>query len=235
MSLTEWDLLDRIRVSTAPETSIVISGRDETRSYRAAAMSRLKSLLKSLLTMHKDNESSKAEAGSRWWMPHFRDWSDEDEPKWWFAGTGIPLLAATIGPLANVLSIAALVTSWRMCVVNGAAQPHRCNYNGDSSTLIPQLDGREYADPQWILNLNIVSLIVGFIGNFFLLCNFTNRIRYSIALPVTIVCWYVATGLLIGATGGMQIWHSPVRPQQTYTQGFWYVERGKPTQRSFSR
>jgi potassium channel subfamily K len=32
---------------------------------------------------------------------------------WWFASTAIPLLAATVGPLANVLSIAALVTSWR--------------------------------------------------------------------------------------------------------------------------
>jgi len=33
---------------------------------------------------------------------------------WWFASTAIPLLAATIGPLANVLSIAALVTRWRV-------------------------------------------------------------------------------------------------------------------------
>ena len=32
---------------------------------------------------------------------------------WWFASTAIPLLAATSGPLANMLSIAALVTSWR--------------------------------------------------------------------------------------------------------------------------
>lgn len=155
------------------------------------------------------------------WKFHFREWNDEDEPKWWFAGTAIPLLAATIGPLANVLSIAALVTSWRMCVVADVVKPRQCEYNGDTSTLIQQLDGRDFADPQWILNLNIVSLVVGFIGNFFLLCNFTNRIRYTIALPVTIACWYVATGLLIGATAGMQVWYSPVRPQQTYTQGFW--------------
>lgn len=32
---------------------------------------------------------------------------------WWFASTVIPLLAAFAGPIANVLSIAALVTYWR--------------------------------------------------------------------------------------------------------------------------
>lgn len=160
------------------------------------------------------------------WKFHFRHaWNDSNEQKWWFAGTAIPLLAATIGPLANVLSIAALVTSWRMCLVRDIPDARRCEYHGDpsSTTLLQELDGRDFADPQWILNLNTGSLVVGFIGNFFLLCNFTNRIRYSIALPVTILCWYVATGLLIGATVGMEVWHGPVRPQQIYTQGFWCV------------
>lgn len=32
---------------------------------------------------------------------------------WWFASTAIPLIAATFAPMANVLSIAALVVSWR--------------------------------------------------------------------------------------------------------------------------
>ncbi len=32
---------------------------------------------------------------------------------WWFASTAIPLIAATFAPMANVMSIAALVTSWR--------------------------------------------------------------------------------------------------------------------------
>jgi potassium channel subfamily K, other eukaryote len=36
--------------------------------------------------------------------------SDSD---WWFASTAIPLIAATFAPLANVLSIAALVVYWR--------------------------------------------------------------------------------------------------------------------------
>ena len=44
--------------------------------------------------------------------------------------------------------------------------------------------------------MNIVSLILGFIGNFFLLLNFTNRIRYIISLPMTILLWFVACGLV---------------------------------------
>ena len=44
--------------------------------------------------------------------------------------------------------------------------------------------------------LNVASLILGFVGNFFLLMNFTQRVRYIIALPMTIFLWYVATGLV---------------------------------------
>lgn len=175
--------------------------------------------------MRTEDASLEPAPGWKCWKFHFRSWNDEREQRWWFAGTAIPLLAASIGPLANVLSIAALVTSWRMCVVvvDATDDGSRCAYNGDSTQLLPELEGRDFADPQWILALNIVSLIVGFIGNFFLLCNFTNRIRYTLALPVTIGCWYFATGFLIGATAGMEVWFTPVRPQQTYTQGFWYV------------
>ena len=39
---------------------------------------------------------------------------------WWFACTAIPILAATLGPLANVLSIGALVTSWRVDLIDPA-------------------------------------------------------------------------------------------------------------------
>jgi potassium channel subfamily K len=42
---------------------------------------------------------------------------------WWFASTAIPLIAATIGPLANVLSIAALVTTWRATLPNNGQLP----------------------------------------------------------------------------------------------------------------
>ena len=111
-----------------------------------------------------------------------------------------------------------------MCLVTNITRSTaaECSWNGDRTLLNTQLQGQDFADPRWCYNLNLVSLIVGFIGNFFLLCNFTNRIRYIIALPVTILCWYVATGILIGITVAMQLYVPPMRPQQTYTQGFWY-------------
>lgn len=159
----------------------------------------------------------------RWWKFHFRDWDDEDEQDWWFASTAIPLLAATIGPLANVLSIAALVTSWRMCLVANVEDAAVCRWDGDGTSLLPQLQGQDYSDERWCYWLNVVSLIVGFVGNFFLLCNFTNRIRYIIALPVTIGCWYVATGILLGIIVAVDVYTPPRGPEQIYTQGFWYA------------
>ena len=163
--------------------------------------------------------------GRRWWKFTLRPWDDDEEEDWWFASTAIPLLAATIGPLANVLSIAALVTEWRMCLVPGVAphDAHLCPWDRDPNSLGPQLDGTSYLDPRWCYYLNVASLVVGFIGNAFLLLNFTRRVRYIIALPVTIILWYVATGILIGITVSMQVYKPPIRPQQTYSQGFWYA------------
>ncbi|KAL1650000.1 Potassium channel [Diplodia intermedia] len=120
------------------------------------------------------------------------------------------LLAATLGPLANVLSIAALVTYWRMnLVVNGQR--------------VPELAGVPFEDPRWTYWLNAASLICGFVGNLFLLMNFTQKVRYIIALPVTIILWYVATGLLTAILICMEIYIPPDRPNQTYTQGYWYA------------
>lgn len=44
--------------------------------------------------------------------------------------------------------------------------------------------------------INVGSLICGFLGNLFLLLNFTQRIRYLYALPLTIIFWYLATGFV---------------------------------------
>jgi potassium channel subfamily K len=44
--------------------------------------------------------------------------------------------------------------------------------------------------------MNAVSLFCGVIGNMFLLLNFTQTVRYIIALPVTIVTWFLATGIV---------------------------------------
>ncbi|KAH6673592.1 hypothetical protein B0J14DRAFT_591121 [Halenospora varia] len=138
--------------------------------------------------------------------------TDDLPQDWWFASTAIPLLAATIGPLANVLSIAALVSKWRVTLPNNGQLPE-----GTDNA------GIDIADPEWGIILNAFSLGFGFFGNFCLLLNFTKRVRYIIALPATIISWYFATGILIGITVAMQQYVPPIRPGETYSQGYWYA------------
>ena len=52
----------------------------------------------------------------------------------------MPLLAATLGPLANVLSIGALVTSWRI---------DRMNPSDPTGPLLSELVGKGLDDPRW--------------------------------------------------------------------------------------
>ncbi|KAL3418389.1 potassium channel [Phlyctema vagabunda] len=138
--------------------------------------------------------------------------TDDLPQDWWFASTAIPLMAATIGPLANALSIAALVSNWRVELPNNGKLPEGSDTYGVGMK-----------DPQWVIVLNAISLACGFFGNFCLLMNFTKRVRYIIALPLTIVTWYLATGILIGITIAMNRYGPPVRPGQTYSQGFWHA------------
>jgi potassium channel subfamily K len=46
----------------------------------------------------------------QWWKFTLRSWDDDQEQDWWFAGTAIPLLAATMGTL--ILSSVYLHASW---------------------------------------------------------------------------------------------------------------------------
>ncbi|KAG9238853.1 hypothetical protein BJ875DRAFT_285333 [Amylocarpus encephaloides] len=138
--------------------------------------------------------------------------TDDLPQNWWFASTAIPLLAATIGPLANVLSIAALVSTWRVTLPNNGVLPEGAD-----------AFGVDIPDPRWEVILNAFSLGLGFFGNFLLLLNFTKRVRYIIALPFTIIAWYFATGILIGIVVAMNKFVPPVRPGETYSQGFWYA------------
>ncbi|KAI4649229.1 hypothetical protein J4E93_003543 [Alternaria ventricosa] len=143
------------------------------------------------------------------WCNVWKKWEGQDSD-WWFASTGIPLLAATLGPLANVSSIAALVTPWRQQnIINGER--------------ISDFKGVPFGDPRWCYWINVASLICGFLGNLFLLLNFTQRIRYIIALPVTVVLWYLSSVFLIAITICMNTYEPPIRPEQGYTQGFWYA------------
>lgn len=106
----------------------------------------------------------------------------DDQPEdWWFASIAIPLFAATIGPLANVLSIAALVSYWR----EDLTDPN----DPTGMTMLTELTGIAIKDPRWATGLNVASLVTGYVGNAFLFFNMTNRVRYLVALPMTILLW----------------------------------------------
>lgn len=71
-------------------------------------------------------------------------------------------------------------------------------------------------------SLNVASLVCGFVGNLFLLFNFTRRIRYIVALPATIILFYIASGILIGITVSINVYVPPAE-NQIYSQGFWHA------------
>lgn len=84
----------------------------------------------------KENNIKKLHSREKRWWDVWKRWEEGEESNWWFASTGIPLLAATLGPLANVSSIAALVTSWR-----------QTNYI--DGQYVPDFEGVPYTDPRW--------------------------------------------------------------------------------------
>ncbi|KAK6512313.1 Potassium channel [Arthrobotrys musiformis] len=141
-----------------------------------------------------------------------QEFQRHDEPpiKWWFAAKGIPLIAATVGPLANLTSVAALVSPWRADLMLEGAHPYDQRFD------LP------FPDPKWAIGINAASLVFGFIGNFFLMCNYSRRIRYAVAMPFTIICWYIAFGLLSSILAALHVYARPVSPGQIYTQAFWF-------------
>jgi potassium channel subfamily K, other eukaryote len=116
--------------------------------------------------------------------------------------------------LSNVLSIAALVSPWRVSLPNNGELPEGADDNGigiDDPRWFVSLDQkpnetRRKADRMVCreLILNGCSLACGFAGNFFLLLNFTGRVRYIVSLPLSIIFWFLACGIVSPS-------HFPVR------------------------
>ncbi|KAK0665123.1 hypothetical protein QBC41DRAFT_359068 [Cercophora samala] len=140
--------------------------------------------------------------------------SDNLPQKWWFASTAIPLIAATIGPFSNVLSIVSLVSPWRLTLPDNGMASSDNHGSDDAAWGIP--------DPKWEIIPNIFSIIFGFLGHLFLLLNFTRRVRYIVALPLSIVFWLLSALILIVVETVMAIYAPPVAPGEAYSQGFWH-------------
>src|SRR5450756_1248889 len=68
-------------------------------------------------------------------------------------------------------------------------------HTGESSFWnVSRSDTEKWYDREVILNA--ISLACGFFGNFALLLNFTKRVRYIVALPLTIISWYFAMSIV---------------------------------------
>lgn len=75
--------------------------------------------------------------------------------------------------------------------------------------------------PSWLYAVNAVSLAVALIANLSLLGHMSDRIRFSIAQPVTIIGFYMASVILIGL-----VIATPIHLQsqgKTLSQGFYYA------------
>ncbi|KAK6344372.1 Potassium channel [Orbilia brochopaga] len=131
-------------------------------------------------------------------------------PGWsWLFGTVFPLMSATLGPVANVMSICALVQPWRVYIPNkpGASAEH----------------GDKIPDPAWCLAINAISLACGFAANVILLLNLARRIQSASLLPFTITLWYISSLLLIAllAVYREYLYNVP-REHYAWSQAFYY-------------
>ncbi|RYC80956.1 hypothetical protein BFJ63_vAg16156 [Fusarium oxysporum f. sp. narcissi] len=97
--------------------------------------------------------------------------------RWWFLSTAFPMIAGTLGPVASAFSICSLVAPWRQSLIPGG--------NVEDAVDVP--------DPSWLLIIEGIQLLVGTIANLFLLLNMARRVRFGLALPITIFGWYTSS------------------------------------------
>lgn len=130
-----------------------------------------------------------------------------DPSRWWFASSAFPLIAGTLGPVANAFSICALVRPWRQKLPPGS-----------------DLDKAEFiTDPIWLTIINAIQVVMAVIANLVLLLNMARKIRFSVAQPITIVTWYISSICLV-ALNATAAGPLVEEPQNIYiwSQAFYY-------------
>lgn len=94
---------------------------------------------------------------------------------WWYSvSNSFPIIAASLGPISNLNSVAALADPWRIDMINGDRP----------------------GDLKWFLGLNALSLFCGCAANLSLFLNFSGRVNYVYAQIISILGWYFAFTLL---------------------------------------
>lgn len=117
------------------------------------------------------------------------------------------MIAGTLGPVASAFSICALVRPWRQHFPPGS-----------------DIQQAEFiTDPEWLLAINGIQLVIAVAANMALLLNMTKRLRFTIAQPVTIIGWYISALLLI-ILEAVAAKHLTLEPADEYvwSQAFYY-------------
>ncbi|KAL8284691.1 hypothetical protein RB600_009222 [Gaeumannomyces tritici] len=131
-----------------------------------------------------------------------------DPTRWWFASSAFPMIAGTLGPVASAFSICALVRPWRQRLAPGAKV--------DQAPFV--------ADPTWLIAVNAIQLAVAIVANLFLLLNMAKRVRFTVAMPITIVGWYLSAACLVAlvASAAVHITLTDPDSEHMWSQAFWY-------------
>ncbi|KAB5566891.1 hypothetical protein GE09DRAFT_1273906 [Coniochaeta sp. 2T2.1] len=130
-----------------------------------------------------------------------------DPSRWFFASSLFPMIAGTLGPVASAFSICALVRPWRQYYQPGS--------DIQKAQYIP--------DPEWLLAMNGVQLVIAIVANMALLLNMTKRLRFTVAQPITIIGWYFSVICLI-VMQTVAATHLRIEPwdEHVWSQAFYY-------------
>lgn len=125
--------------------------------------------------------------------PIHNDEAHLDPSRWWFASSAFPLIAGTLGPVANAFSICALVRPWRQRFPPGS-DLDKAQFITDPIWWVV-LSTLPHSGRQMLISLsrltviNAIQVVMAVIANLVLLLNMARKIRFSIAQPITIVTW----------------------------------------------
>ncbi|CCH40692.1 Outward-rectifier potassium channel TOK1 [Wickerhamomyces ciferrii] len=120
---------------------------------------------------------------------------------WFFVSSELPVFTACIGPLANMISIAALVDKWRINV-----------------------DGVAINDSIPVITLNSLSLAMGCLANISLVLNFSERLHYKISQFISIICFIGGSIILTVALliAHFQYFVHTDNENYSKSEGFWF-------------
>ncbi|CCF55582.1 hypothetical protein KAFR_0A01440 [Kazachstania africana CBS 2517] len=101
---------------------------------------------------------------------------------WFIISCYFPVITACLGPIANTISIACVVDSWRIEEV----------VESDGTVSVHNIK-----DPRSLFVVNVMSLVFGFVSNIVLILHYFKKLSYLKSQIINIVGWTIAGGILL--------------------------------------